>query len=123
MYDISVPLVRYYENREENIAQARRLGAKRVFLCPSRGLGTDEWCDFELERLKENGYTIVNVDATIIAQRPKLKDYIPQMRVNIAECLELPVDRINVKATTEEGLGFTGRKEGIAAHSVALIEI
>lgn len=54
MYDISVPLVRYYENKEENIAQARRLGAKRVFLCPSRGLGTDEWCDFELERLKEN---------------------------------------------------------------------
>ncbi len=75
------------------------------------------------ERLKENGYSIVNIDATVIAQRPKLKEYIPQMRKNIAECLELPVDRINVKATTEEGLGFTGRKEGIAAHSVALIEI
>ena len=54
MYDIAVPLVRYYEHREENIAQARRFGAKRVFLCPSRGLGTDEWLAFELERLKEN---------------------------------------------------------------------
>lgn len=54
MYDISVPLVRYYENREENIAQARRLGAKRVFVCPSRGLGTDEWCACELERIEEN---------------------------------------------------------------------
>lgn len=74
------------------------------------------------ERLKENGYSVVNVDATVIAQRPKLKDFIPQMRENIAACLELPVDRINVKATTEEGLGFTGSKEGIAAHSVALIE-
>ncbi len=75
------------------------------------------------ERLKENGYTIVNVDATVIAQRPKLKDYIPEMRKLIAECLELPVDRINVKATTEEGLGFTGRKEGISAHAVSLIEL
>ena len=75
------------------------------------------------ERLKENGYTIVNVDATVIAQRPKLKDYIPKMRELIAECLELDVDRINVKATTEEGLGFTGRKEGISAHAVSLIEI
>ena len=74
------------------------------------------------ERLKENGYTIVNVDATVIAQRPKLKDYIPKMRELIAECLELDVDRINVKATTEEGLGFTGRK-GISAHAVSLIEI
>ena len=74
------------------------------------------------ERLKENGYSVVNIDATVIAQRPKLKEYIPHMRENIAKCLEISVDRINVKATTEEGLGFTGNKEGISAHAVALIE-
>ena len=72
--------------------------------------------------LNENGYKIVNIDSTVIAQSPKLKDYIVKMRENIACACNIPVDRVSVKATTEEQLGFTGRKEGISAHSVCLIE-
>lgn len=67
------------------------------------------------------GYAVSNVDATIIAQAPKLATYIPMMRQNIADALELSVDRVSVKATTEEKLGFTGRGEGISAHAVCLI--
>ena len=74
------------------------------------------------DRLRENGYAAVNVDATVIAQRPKLKGFIPEMRKNIASAIGVDVDCINVKATTEEGLGFSGAGEGIAAHSVCLIE-
>lgn len=72
--------------------------------------------------LKERGYNTINIDATIIAQRPKLAPYIGSMIKNIAGVMELPEDRINVKATTEEGLGFTGSGEGIAAQAVCLIE-
>ncbi len=72
--------------------------------------------------LKENGYTVSNVDATVIAQRPKLLPYIEVMRKNIAVALEVTSDYISVKATTEEKLGFTGSGDGIAAHAVALIE-
>lgn len=72
--------------------------------------------------LNENGYKIVNIDSTVIAQSPKLKDYIVSMRENIASACNIPVDCVSVKATTEEHLGFTGRKEGISAHSVCLIE-
>lgn len=72
--------------------------------------------------LGENGYKIVNIDSTVIAQSPKLKDYIVKMRENIACACKIDVDRVSVKATTEEHLGFTGRKEGISAHSVCLIE-
>ena len=72
--------------------------------------------------LNENGYKIVNIDSTVIAQSPKLKDYIVKMRENIACACNIDVDRVSVKATTEEHLGFTGRKEGISAHSVCLIE-
>lgn len=71
--------------------------------------------------LEENRFLIENVDATIIAQAPKVAPYIMSMRENIAECLKLPVERVSVKATTEEGLGFTGRKEGIAAQAVCLL--
>ncbi len=71
--------------------------------------------------LEEKGYTVGNVDATILAQRPKLAGYIPQMRRNIAQVLSMEEDCINVKATTEEGLGFTGSGEGMAAHAVALL--
>ncbi len=74
------------------------------------------------QRLRENGYKVVNVDATIIAQRPKMKAYIPEMRMNIAAALSTDIDNISVKATTEEEMGFTGRGEGISAHSVCLIE-
>lgn len=73
------------------------------------------------EMLVEKGYTVGNVDATILAQRPKLASHIPQMRRNIAQVLEVEEDCINVKATTEEGLGFTGTGEGMAAHAVALL--
>ncbi len=72
--------------------------------------------------LKINGYKIVNIDSTVIAQRPKLAPYIDEMRENIAKTLELTIDAVSVKATTEEQLGFTGRGEGISAHSVCLIE-
>ncbi len=72
--------------------------------------------------LKDRGYTTINIDATVIAQRPKLSPYIEQMVKNMADVLELPYDSINVKATTEEGLGFTGSGEGIAAQAVCLID-
>ncbi|MBI1921433.1 MAG: 2-C-methyl-D-erythritol 2,4-cyclodiphosphate synthase [Geobacter sp.] len=68
------------------------------------------------------GYRVGNVDATIIAQRPKMAPHIAQMRENIAQALDCDVDRINVKATTTEELGFAGRGEGIASHAVALME-
>lgn len=72
--------------------------------------------------LTEKGYTIGNVDATIVAQRPKLMSFIPQMTKNIAETLGVAEDQVNVKATTEEKLGFTGSGEGISAYAVAGIE-
>lgn len=72
--------------------------------------------------LSENGYTVSNIDATVIAQKPKLASHIESMRENIAQTLGISVSQINVKATTEERLGFTGREEGIAAHAVVLIE-
>lgn len=72
--------------------------------------------------LKDKGYVIENIDATIIAQKPKMAPFIPQMIENIADTLEIPVENVNVKATTEEKLGFTGRCEGISAQSVCLIK-
>lgn len=72
--------------------------------------------------LIKQGYRVVNVDSTVIAQVPKLAPYIDEMRKNIAEALSIEVDFVSVKATTEEKLGFTGRKEGISAHAVCLIE-
>ena len=72
--------------------------------------------------VKENGYRISNVDVTMIAQKPKLKDHIPQMVANIAADLEIPENRVNVKATTEEKLGFTGTMEGLRCHAVCLLE-
>lgn len=74
------------------------------------------------ELLTEKGYTIGNVDATIVAQRPKLMSFIPQMVKNVAETLDVDVDQVNIKATTEEKLGFTGSGEGISAYAVAGIE-
>ena len=71
--------------------------------------------------LSAHGFTVGNVDCTVLAQRPKLAPHILQMRENIASALEVSVDRVSVKATTEEGLGFTGEGLGIAAHAVALL--
>jgi len=73
------------------------------------------------ERLAGQGFAICNIDSTIIAQAPKLAGYIPQMRANIASITGLELNAVSVKATTEEHLGFTGRKEGIAAQAVVLI--
>lgn len=74
-----------------------------------------------VRRLKDAGYVVGNVDATLIAQRPKVAPYIAGMRDNIASDLEVPREFVNVKATTEERLGFTGSGEGMSAHAVALI--
>ncbi len=74
------------------------------------------------KRLCEDGYEIVNIDSTVIAEKPKLAPYISKMRENIAKALSVDIDKISVKATTEEKLGFTGRREGISSHAVCLIE-
>lgn len=71
--------------------------------------------------LEKHGYQIENIDATIIAQKPKLMPYLPEMRANVARALQLSVDRVSIKATTEEHLGFTGRGEGISAQAAALL--
>lgn len=72
--------------------------------------------------LEENLYVIENIDATIIAQRPKMKPHIEQMRKNIANALQIEENQINVKATTEEGLGFTGTGEGISSQAICVLE-
>lgn len=72
-------------------------------------------------KILENGYTVGNIDVTIIAQAPKLKEYIGQMRLNIAKACETSIENVNVKATTEEHMGFTGSGEGISAHAVCTI--
>ena len=72
--------------------------------------------------IKEKNYGVVNIDATIIAQKPKMRPYIDKMRENIAFALNIEIDRVNVKATTAEGLGFTGEGFGIAANCVCMVE-
>ena len=71
--------------------------------------------------IAEKGYAVGNVDATVLAQKPKLAPHIPLMRQRIAQVLQISEDQVNVKATTEERLGFTGKEEGIAAHAVCLL--
>lgn len=90
----------------------------------------DKWKDADsiklleavMQRLNDNGYSFGNCDITIVAQKPKMKAYIPQMRQNIADAVKCDVGQVSVKATTEEGMGFTGRVEGISAHAVVIIE-
>ena len=72
--------------------------------------------------IHENGYKVVNADCTVIAQRPKLASFIGQMRETVSNILEIPIDCVSIKATTEEGLGFSGEGKGIAAHAVILLE-
>ena len=74
------------------------------------------------QRVKNAGFSVSNVDVTMIAQAPKLRPYIDTMRQNIANAIGISVDRVNVKATTEEHLGFTGTGEGMACHAVCLLE-
>lgn len=74
------------------------------------------------EKIEAAGYRVGNLDVTMIAQRPKLKDHIPQMRRNISDCLSIPVEDVNIKATTEEHLGFTGDGSGMACHAVCILE-
>jgi len=71
---------------------------------------------------KKEGAKIINIDSTIVAQKPKLSPYMEKMRENIADVLKISIDQISVKATTTEGLGFTGRKEGISAYAVVLMD-
>ena len=78
--------------------------------------------DKVVELLKQKEFSVGNVDVTVVAQAPKLAPFVPRMRDNLARHLEIPLDRVSVKATTEEYLGFTGRGEGIAAQAVCLIE-
>ena len=72
--------------------------------------------------LEENHYSIGNIDSTIIAEKPKMSPYINEMRLNIASALGIDIGKVNIKATTEEGLGFTGLQEGISSHSICLLE-
>lgn len=74
------------------------------------------------ELISSKGYNVSNIDVTVIAQAPKLSPYIEQMAANIAECLQIDKDQVNVKATTEEHMGFTGTGEGIAAHAVCILQ-
>ena len=86
-----------------------------------KGISSVELLKKVRELLDEKGFVIENIDSTIIAQRPKLASYRPQMAANIADALHLDVSRVSVKATTEEGLGFTGNGEGISAQAIALL--
>ena len=87
-----------------------------------KGASSIELMERVREILSEDGYRVVNIDSTVIAQRPKLAAYLEEMRRNMADALDIGIDLVSVKATTEEGLGFTGAGEGIAAQAVCLIE-
>lgn len=87
-----------------------------------KGADSLKLLDRVMQLLAQKGWRVGNVDATVIAQRPKLADFIPCMRDNLAERMGTSLEQVNVKATTEEKLGFTGTGEGIAVHAVALLE-
>lgn len=87
-----------------------------------RGISSVRLLAYVDQLLEENGYSVGNIDATIIAQRPKMAPYIPKIRENIANTLGLELNQINIKATTEEGLGFTGSGDGISAQAVCILE-
>ena len=86
-----------------------------------KGISSMKLLKIVTEKLRAEGYTVGNVDVTMIAQKPKLKDYIPQMQANLAVMLGVSVNRVNIKATTEEHLGFTGSGEGMSCHAVCLL--
>ncbi len=86
-----------------------------------RGIDSTILLERVVQAVGEKGYSVSNLDCTILAQKPKLAGFIPSMKLRIAGVLQVDPDRVNVKATTEEHLGFTGREEGIAAHAVCLL--
>lgn len=86
-----------------------------------KGISSLELLEQVGDLLEEHHYFVENIDATIIAQAPKMRPYIDEMRGNIARCLGLDVEQVNVKATTEEGLGFTGSGEGISSQAICLL--
>lgn len=87
-----------------------------------RGISSIALLRHVAELLRKSGYRVVNIDSTVLAQAPKLRPHIDAMRENIAEALGIAPSQVNVKATTEEGLGFTGEKLGIAAQAIALLD-
>ncbi len=87
-----------------------------------KGISSIKLLEHVAALLDENGYIVENIDATIIAQQPKMRPYIDKMRENIAEAIKVSVDQVNIKATTEEGLGFTGNGQGISSHAICAIE-
>ena len=87
-----------------------------------KGISSMELLGCVAGKIAAAGYRVGNIDVTVIAQAPKLKPYIPQMAENIASKLGIEVGRVNVKATTEEGLGFTGARQGMVCHAVCLLE-
>lgn len=87
-----------------------------------RGISSARLLAYVDQLLEENGYSVGNIDATIIAQQPKMAPHISKMRENIANTLGLELNQVNIKATTEEGLGFTGSGDGISAQAVCILE-
>lgn len=87
-----------------------------------RGISSIQLLEHVRSLLEQEGYLIGNIDAVIIAQKPKMAPYIEKMRENIAQALQIPAGKVSVKATTEEGLGFTGAGEGISSHAACLLE-
>lgn len=87
-----------------------------------KGINSRKLLKKVVELIKSKGFSVGNIDCTVIAQKPKLKDYIQDMRINIANDCDIDVDCVNVKATTEENLGFTGDGSGISAHAVCILE-
>ena len=86
-----------------------------------KGISSIRLLEHVAKLLEEKGYIVENIDATIIAQKPKMRPYIAQMEENIAKALKIATDQVNVKATTEEGLGFTGTEEGISAQAICAL--
>ena len=86
-----------------------------------KGISSIKLMEHVAALIEEKGYVVENIDATIIAQKPKMRPHIPQMEENIAKAMNISVDQINVKATTEEGLGFTGTEAGISSQAICLL--
>jgi 2-C-methyl-D-erythritol 2,4-cyclodiphosphate synthase len=87
-----------------------------------QGAPSADFLSYSVDLLRQNGWHVANVDATVVAERPRLSPHVPAMRARLAELLGLPLDAVSVKSKTTDGLGFTGRGEGIACYAVALIE-